>query len=122
MRSIQRNPCPSIMWPMKVRRNETSQGKVSSCENSTTKECSKAMAATTFNGLLTNRIRQKQNTIIAQRASPVSLGRAWTRRDSSPKGISTTRPRREYNSLLRITGYLFAPSRSILSSVSWSIS
>ncbi len=30
MRSIQRNPCPSIMWPRKVLRNETSQGKVSS--------------------------------------------------------------------------------------------
>ena len=95
MRSIQRNPCPSIMWPMKVRRNDMSQGKVSSCENSTTKECSKATVATAFNGLLTNRIRQKQNTIIAQRASPVSSGKALTRRDSSPKGISTTRPRRE---------------------------
>ena len=88
-RSVQRNPCPSIMCPTNVALNLSSQSYLTSCENSTAYAEMSDAIATTDSLLRTSTMRQQQKTIMDHRASPQASGSQPILLDRRPMGIST---------------------------------
>ena len=83
------------MCPTNVLRNATKNGHVINCENSTRKALIKLIRAIVESFFLCKIIRHIQNTIIAQRASPVSFGIEPICLEIKPKGIKTVIPIRD---------------------------
>lgn len=87
IKSTHANPCPRIRCPNVVDRNCTSHCHEIICANSSTNESANAPMATYRKSHFTKTALNRQNTIIAHNASPVSTGIQLKRLDNNPIGI-----------------------------------